>query len=70
MAAQEVATRGRGVLLWTAISLDRLVCPVAIRWRLRVLTLTQGHFFRFIDRKLQRLEAGSFMCPVTERLVP
>ncbi len=49
---------------------ERLMCPVAVRRRLRPLALAQGHFFGFIDRKFQRFEPGAFMCSITKRLIP
>ena len=52
------------------ILLERLVRPVAIRWSLGLLAHAQGHFFRFIDGKLDRFEPSSLMGPVTEWLVP
>lgn len=46
------------------------MCAIAVGRRFGVLTLAQRHFFRFVDRKFQRLEPGSFVRPITERLVP
>ena len=53
-----------------SILLERLVRAIAIRRGLRLLAHAQGNFFRFIYCKLDRLEPGSCMGPVTERLVP
>lgn len=47
----------------------RLVCPIAVWWRLRPLALTQRHFFCFANCKFQRLEAGSFMGSIAKRLI-
>lgn len=55
---------------FASVSLKRLVRAVAIGRRLRVLTLTQRHFFRFVDRELERLEPGPFVRPIAEWLVP
>ena len=53
-----------------SILLERLVRAVAIRRSLRMLAHAQGHFFRLIYSKLDRLDPGSLVGSVTERLVP
>src|SRR5262245_5027 len=49
---------------------ERLMRAVAERRGLGLLALAQSHFFLFSQRKLDRLEPGALMRPVTERLVP
>ena len=49
---------------------ERRVRAIAERWGLGLLALAQGDFFLFLQCKLDRLEPGSLMRPVTERLVP
>ena len=53
-----------------SILLERLVRAVAIRRCLRLLAHAQSDFFRFIYCKLDRLDPGSLMGSITERLVP
>jgi hypothetical protein len=52
------------------ILLERLVCAIAVRRSLGLLAHAQGNFFLFSYCKLNRLEPGSLVGPVTERLVP
>ena len=53
-----------------SILLERLVRAIAIRRSLGLLAHAQGNFFHFIYCKLDRLDPGSLVRPVTERLVP
>ena len=53
-----------------SILLESLVRAVAVRRRLGLLAHAQGDFFRFVYRELDRLDPGSLVRPVTERLVP
>ena len=67
--AQEITQLNEGAGSLLAQS-ERLVRPVAIRRGFGLLAHTQGNFFRFIYCKLDRLDSGSLVGPVTERLVP
>jgi hypothetical protein len=53
-----------------SVLLERLVRAVTERRRLRLLAHAQGHFFRFIYCKLDRLDPGPLVGPITERLIP
>ena len=53
-----------------SILLESLVRAIAIWGSLRLLAHAQGDFFRFVYRELDRLDPGSLVRPVTERLVP
>ena len=67
--AQEVARwNGRPGRLF--LKSERLMRPVTEGPRVGLLALAQSHFLLFSQCKLDRLEAGSLMRPVTEWLVP
>ena len=61
---------GRKLRIFGKEESERLVRAVAERRGLGLLALAQGDFFFFSYCKLDRLEPGSLVGPVTERLVP